>query len=142
MTASPLARILGALSAILLALGAVGPLAKAMLMTAYLSDASPTRVTILLVIAGAALACAAIGRTGWLAVTALLAIGTLGSMAISTGEQTYIPIVSDVLKMITDVLTSIFTDFAKAVVNLQWGALCLVGGIVLMLIVGLVSRKY
>ncbi len=142
MTATLLARAIGALSAILLALGAVGPLAKAMLMTAYLSDVSPTRVTLLLVIAGGALACAAIGRTGWLAVTALLAIGTLGSMAISTGEQTYIPVVSDVLKLITDALTSIFTDFAKAVVNLQWGALCLVGGIVLMLGVGLVSRKY
>jgi hypothetical protein len=142
MTASPLARFLGALSAVLLALGATGPLAKAMLMTAYLSDVSPTRVTILLVVAGAALACSLIGRTGWLAVTALLAIGTLGSMAISTGEQTYIPIVSDVLKLITDTLTSIFTDFAKAVVNLQWGALCLVGGIVLMLLVGMFSRKY
>jgi hypothetical protein len=142
MTASALARFLGALSAVLLALGATGPLAKAMLMTAYLSDVSPTRVTILLIVAGAALACAAIGRTGWLAVTALLAIGTLGSLAISTGEQTYIPIVSDVLKLITDTLTSLFTDFAKAVVNLQWGGLCLVGGIVLMLIVGAFSRKY
>ena len=142
MTASPTARILGALSAILLALGATGPLAKALLMTAYLSDVSPTRVTILLVVAGAALACAVIGRTGWLAVTALLAIGTLGSMAISTGEQTYIPIVSDVLNFITDVLTSIFTDFAKAVTKLQWGAFCLVGGLLLMLGVGLVSRKY
>ncbi len=142
MTASPTARILGALSAILLALGATGPLAKALLMTAYLSDVSPTRVTSLLVVAGAALVFAAIGRTGWLAVTALLAIGTLGSMAISTGEETYIPIVSDVLKLITDTLTSLFTDFAKAVVNLQWGGFCLVGGIVLMFLGGLFSRKY
>ncbi|MFZ9992383.1 MAG: hypothetical protein ACO3IG_07985 [Opitutales bacterium] len=142
MTATLLARAIGALSAILLALGSTGPLAKAMLMTAYLSDVSPTRVAMLLLIAGAALACAAIGRTGWLAVTALLAIGTLGSMAISTGEQTYVPVVSDALKLVTDALTSVFTDFAKAVVNLQWGALCLVGGIVMMLLVGLVSRKY
>jgi hypothetical protein len=27
-------------------------------------------------------------------------------------------------------------------VNLQWGGLCLVGGIVLMLLVGLIWRKY
>ncbi len=142
MTASPLARFFGVLTAVLLALGATGPLAKAMLMTAYLSDVSPTRVTILILIAGAALACSLMGRTGWLAVTAVLAIGTLGSLAISTGEQTYIPVVSDVLKLINDTLTSLFTDFAKAVVNLQWGGFCLVGGIVLMLLVGLFSRKY
>ena len=72
----------------------------------------------------------------------LLAIGTLGSLAISTGNDTYIPIVSDVLKLILDVLKSLFTDFAKAVTNLQWGGFCLVGGIVLMLGVGLVKRKY
>jgi len=142
MNPSPLTRAIGALSAVLLALGATGPLAKALLMTAYLSDVSPVRVTILLVIAGAALALAIIGRTGWLAVTALLAIGTLGSMAISTGEETYIPVVSDVLKFITDILKSVFTDFAKAVTKLQWGGFCLVGGIVLMLLVGLVKRKY
>jgi hypothetical protein len=142
MSPSPMARILGILSAVLLALGATGPLAKAMLMTAYLGDVSPTRVTLLILIAGAALACSLMGRTGWLAVTALLAIGTLGSLAISTGNDTYIPIVSDVLKFITDILKSLFTDFAKAVTSLQWGGFCLVGGIVLMLGVGLLNRKY
>ena len=142
MSPSPMARILGIISAVLLALGATGPLAKAMLMTAYLGDVSPTRVTILILIAGAALACSLMGRTGWLAVTALLAIGTLGSLAISTGNDTYIPIVSDVLKLILDVLKSLFTDFAKAVTNLQWGGFCLVGGIVLMLGVGVFNRKY
>ena len=142
MTPSPLVRALGVLSAILLALGATGPLAKALLMTAYLSDVSPTRVTILILIAGAALALSLIGRTGWLAVTALLAIGTLGSLALGSGNDTYIPVVSDVLKFITDILKSLFTDFAKAVTKLQWGGFCLVGGIVLMLGVGLVKRKY
>ena len=93
-------------------------------------------------IAGAAVACSLMGKTGWLAVTSLAAIGTLGSLAISTGEKTYIPVVSDVLNLITDVLASLFTDFAKAVVNLQWGGFCLVGGIVLMLLVGLIWRKY
>ena len=142
MNPSPLVRGLGVISAVLLALGATGPLAKAMLMTAYLGDVSPTRVIILILIAGAALTCSLMGRTGWLAVTALLAIGTLGSMAIGGGNDTYIPVVSDVLKLILDVLTSIFTDFAKAVTNLQWGGFCLVGGILLMLGVGLAKRKY
>jgi hypothetical protein len=117
-------------------------LAKAMLITAYLGDVSPTRVTLLVLIAGAAVACALMGKTGWLAVTALSAIGTLGSLAISTGEKTYIPLVSETLNLITDALTSLFTDFAKAVVNLQWGGFCLVGGILLMLLVGLIWRKY
>jgi hypothetical protein len=142
MTPSPIVRGLGVISAILLALGATGPLAKAMLMTAYLGDVSPARVTILILVAGAALACSLIGRTGWLAVTALLAIATLGSLAIGGGNDTYVPVVSDVLKLILDVLTSIFTDFAKAVTNLQWGGFCLVGGIMLMLGVGLAKRKY
>ena len=82
------------------------------------------------------------GKTGWLAVAALAAIGTLGSLALSTGEKTYIPVVSEALNLITDVLASLFTDFAKAMVNLQWGGFCLVGGIVLMLVVGLIWRKY
>ncbi|MBM3869239.1 MAG: hypothetical protein FJ384_09970 [Verrucomicrobia bacterium] len=142
MNSSPMARTLGILSAVLLVLGATGPLAKALLMTAYLGDVSPTRVTLLVVIAGAAVACALLGRTGWLAVTALAAIGTLGSLAISFEKKTYIPVVSDVLNLITDVLTSLFTDFAKAVTSLQWGGFCLVGGIVLMLLVGLIWRKY
>ena len=142
MNSSPMARTLGILSAVLLVLGATGPLAKAMLLNAYLGDVSPTRVTLLVLIAGAAVACALMGKTGWLAVTALSAIGTLGSLAISTGEKTYIPVVSETLNLITDALTSLFTDFAKAVVNLQWGGFCLVGGILLMLVVGLIWRKY
>ena len=142
MNSSPMARILGILSAVLLVLGATGPLAKALLMTAYLGDVSPTRVTLLILIAGAAVACSLMGRTGWLAVTSLAAIGTLGSLAISFEKKTYIPVVSEALNLITDVLTSLFTDFAKAVVNLQWGGFCLVGGIVLMLMVGLIWRKY
>jgi len=142
MNSSPMARTLGILSAVLLVLGATGPLAKAMLLNAYLGDVSPTRVTLLVLIAGAAVACALMGKTGWLAVTALSAIGTLGSLAISTGEKTYIPLVSETLNLITDALTSLFTDFAKAVVNLQWGGFCLVGGILLMLLVGLIWRKY
>ena len=142
MNSSPMARTLGILSAVLLVLGATGPLAKAMLMNAYLGDVSPTRVTLLVLIAGAAVACSLMGKTGWLAVTSLAAIGTLGSLAISTGEKTYIPVVSEALNLITDALTSLFTDFAKAVVNLQWGGFCLVGGILLMLLVGLIWRKY
>jgi hypothetical protein len=46
-------------------------------------------VTILLVIAGT-LACAAIGRTGWLAITALLASGTLGLDGDQHRRRTYI----------------------------------------------------
>ena len=142
MNSSPMARTLGILSAMLLVLGATGPLAKAMLLNAYLGDVSPTRVTLLVLIAGAAVACSLMGKTGWLAVAALAAIGTLGSLALSTGEKTYIPVVSEALNLITDVLASLFTDFAKAMVNLQWGGFCLVGGIVLMLVVGLIWRKY
>ena len=112
-----MARTLGILSAVLLVLGATGPLAKAMLLNAYLGDVSPTRVTLLVLIAGAAVACSLMGKTGWLAVTSLAAIGTLGSLAISTGEKTYIPLVSETLNLITDALTSLFTDFAKAMVN-------------------------
>ena len=59
MNSSPMARTLGILSAVLLVLGATGPLAKALLMTAYLGDVSPTRVTLLILIAGAAVACGA-----------------------------------------------------------------------------------
>ena len=142
MNSSPMARTLGILSAVLLVLGATGPLAKAMLLNAYLGDVSPTRVTLLVLIAGAAVACSLMGKTGWLAVASLAAIGTLGSLALSTGEKTYIPVVSEALNLITDVLASLFTDFAKAMVNLQWGGFCLVGGIVLMLVVGLIWRKY
>lgn len=142
MTPSPLVRTLGVLSAILLALGATGPLAKAMFMTAYLGDVSPVRVTILILIAGAALACSLMGRTGWLAVTALLAVATLGSLALSAGNETHVPIISDLLNLILDVLKSLFTDIAKAITNLQWGGFCLVGGIGLMLGLGLVKRKY
>ena len=57
MNSSPMARTLGILSAVLLVLGATGPLAKAMLLNAYLGDVSPTRVTLLVLIAGAAVAC-------------------------------------------------------------------------------------
>jgi hypothetical protein len=135
-------RILGGASAVLLALGAVGPLAKATLLTAYLGDVSPVRVALLLLIAASALVCAILGRTGWLLVAALLAIGVLGSLALGGGHDTYIPVVSEVAGLIKDVLGKLFTDVAKAIVSLQWGGLCLVGGLLLMLGVGATQRKF
>lgn len=141
MPPSLLVRILGGVSALLLALGAVGPLAKATLLTAYLSDVSPIRVGLLLLVAAAALVCSVLGRTGWLLVGSLLAMAILGSLAIG-GNETYIPVVSEVAGLIREVLGAIFTDVAKAFVSLQWGGFCLIGGWLLMLGVGLSRRNY
>jgi len=130
-------RGLGILSGVLLGLGAVGPLAKATLMTAYLSDVSKVRVGLLLVIAAAAIYFSIQGKTRRLRWTTLLAVLTLASLAGGGGDDTYVPIVSDVTKFLMDVLKSVFTDVAKAIVHLQWGAYCLVLGLVGMGGVGL-----
>jgi hypothetical protein len=126
------ARLLGAFSAVLLALGATGPLAKATLITAYLNDVSTARVVLLLIIAAVALVLSVQGKTRLLRWTALAAVLTLASLGLGGGDDKYIPIVSDVLKLIMDVLKSVFTDVAKAIVHLQWGGYCLLSGLLLM----------
>lgn len=126
----------------MLGAGAVGPLVKTMLVEVQLDDVSEPRAQILLGLAALSLLLSAIGRTGWLIVTSLSAVATLGSMAIGSGEKTRIPIVSDVIDQLTSVLSGLLTDFAKNVTALEWGAGCLLGGIVLLLVVGLLSREF
>ena len=123
----------------LLALGATGPLAKALMMTAYLSDVSTVRVGLLLVSAAAALVLSVLGRTRLLRWTALAAVLTLASLAIG-GSETYIPVVSEAKKLILEVLKLIFTDFAKAITELRWGAYCLASGLVMMGVTGFLKE--
>lgn len=130
------------IASLMLGAGAVGPLVKTMLVEVQLDDVSEPRAQILLGLAALSLLLSAIGRTGWLIVTSLSAVATLGSMAIGAKEKTRIPIVSDLLDQLTSVLTGLVTDFAKNVTSLEWGAACLLGGIVLLLVVGLLSREF
>lgn len=130
------------IASLMLGAGAVGPLVKTMLVEVQLDDVSEPRAQILLGLAALSLLLSAIGRTGWLIVTSLSAVATLGSMAIVAKEKTRIPIVSDLLDQLTSVLTGLVTDFAKNVTSLEWGAACLLGGIVLLLVVGLLSREF
>ncbi len=140
MKSSLWVRSLGGFSALLLALGATGPLVKALLMTAHLSNVSPVRVGLLLLIAAGALVLSIQGRTSLLRWTALAAILTLASLGLG-GEEKYIPGVSEVTKLLLEVLKALFTDVAKAVVHLQWGGYCLVGGLLLMLVTGFIKTK-
>ncbi len=142
MAAGHFPRTLGITGSVLMGAGAVGPLVKSMLIEIRLDDVSAPRAQIILGLAALSLALSVIGRTGWLSLTALGAIGTLGSMAVSFGEKTRIPIVSDVMDQLTSVLSGLLTDFAKSITALQWGAFCLVGGILLLLVVGLMRREF
>ena len=134
------ARSWGILSAVLLALGATGPLAKALMMTAYLNDVSTVRVGLLLVIAAAALVLSVLGRTRLLRWTALAAVLTLASLAIG-GSDNYIPVVTEVKNFIVEVLKLIFTDLAKALTELKWGAYCLLSGLVMMGVTGFLKES-
>ena len=140
MKSSLWVRSLGGFSALLLALGATGPLVKALLMTAHLSDVSPVRVGLLLLIAAGALVLSIVGRTSLLRWTALAAILTLASLGLG-GEEKYIPGVSEITKLLLEVLKALFTDVAKAVIHLQWGGYCLVGGLLLMLVTSFIKTK-
>lgn len=142
MAASTFSRTAGVLASVMLGAGAIGPLAKSMLVNVQLDDVSEPRAQILLGLAALSLLLSAIGRTGWLTVTSLGAIITLGSLFVSTGDKARIPVVSDVLDQLTSTLSGLVTDFAKNVTSLEWGAGCLLGGIVLLLIVGLLSREF
>jgi len=142
MAASHFSRTAGVIASLMLGAGAVGPLVKSMLVEVQLDDVSEPRAQILLGLAALSLLLSAIGRTGWLIVTSLGAVATLGSMAIHSGDKPRIPIVSDLLDQLTSVLTGLVTDFAKNVTSLEWGAGCLLGGIVLLLVVGLLSREF
>ncbi|MFM9001098.1 MAG: hypothetical protein ACKORB_05675 [Opitutia bacterium] len=127
---------------VMLGAGAIGPLVKTLLMEVQLDDISPPRTYALLGLAALSLAVSAVGRTGWLSLTAIGAIVTLGSMFVSTGEKTRIPIVSDLLDQLTSTLSGLLTDFGKIFAALEWGAFCLVGGILLLLLVGLLRREF
>ena len=140
MKSSLWVRSLGGFSALLLALGATGPLVKALLMTAHLSDVSPVRVGLLLLIAAGALVLSIQGRTSLLRWTALAAILTLASLGLG-GDDQYIPVVSEVKKLLIEILKALFTDLAKALIHLQWGGYCLVGGLLTMLVTSFIKTK-
>jgi hypothetical protein len=133
---------MGMAGAVMLGAGAIGPLVKTLLMEVQLDDISPPRAYALLGLAALSLAVSAVGRTGWLSLTAIGAVVTLGSMFVSTGEKTRIPIVSDLLDQLTSTLSGLLTDFAKNFAALEWGAFCLAGGIILLLLVGLLRREF
>ncbi|MGA0133975.1 MAG: hypothetical protein ACO3ND_06440 [Opitutales bacterium] len=50
--------------------------------------------------------------------------------------------VSDLADQLTGTLGGLLTDFTKNVTSLEWGAGCLLGGILLLLGVGLTCRRY
>jgi hypothetical protein len=134
------ARVLGLISAVLLALGATGPLAKATLLTAYLADVSKVRVGLLLATAAAAAVSSIMGRTKELRWAALTAVLILASLA-AGGNDAYIPVVSEATQFIMDILKAVFTDVAKAIVHLQWGGYCLFAGLVMMATAGFMKQR-
>jgi len=128
------ARALAALGAILLALGATGPLASVgigpLAKTVTFSLVSEGRVYALLAIAAATLVLAVLGRTRWFAWCAAAILVTFLSM-ISFGEKSSL----EMPGWVSDILSSI----AKGALNLvtfQYGTPCLALGIALILGVG------
>jgi hypothetical protein len=127
-----LARILGGVGAILLALGATGPLVSVgIFKTVYFDLVSPGRVTALLAIAAATLVLALLGRTRWFIWSAVAILVTFGSMISIGGEKSSMEMpgwVKDVLGWIA--------EGAFKLVTFNYGTPCLVLGILLILGVG------
>jgi hypothetical protein len=142
MAAGHFPRTLGLAGSVLLGAGAIGPLVKTLLLEVQLDDISAPRSQILLGLAALSIALSAVGRTGWLSLTALGAVVTLGSMVVSFEEKPRIPVVSDLLDQVTSTFSGLLTDFAKNFAALEWGAFCLAGGIILLLLVGLMRREF
>ena len=126
-----IARILGGVGALLLALGATGPLASAMLMTFRFEDVSPARVWILVGIAVVTLVLAVIGRTRefiWCAAAILITFGSMISIGGGDGMEMPGP-VKKVLGWIA--------EGALNLVTFLWGTPCLALGVLLILGVGI-----
>lgn len=132
-----LARSLGGLGAVLLAVGVTAPLASVGFGTGFaaktitFSLVSEPRVYVLLALAAATLVLAVIGRTRWFVWSAAGILATFLSMVSVGGEKSSV----EMPGWVSDVLTSI----AKGALNLvtfQYGTPCLVLGILLILGVG------
>ena len=129
------ARILAGVGALLLALGATGPLASVgvgiLSKTVYFNLVSADRVTALLASAAATLVLAILGRTRWFIWSAVAIIVTFGSMVSFGGEKSSMEMpgwVKDVLGWIA--------EGAFKLVTFNYGTPCLVLGILLILGVG------
>jgi hypothetical protein len=135
-TRTAVARGLAALGAILLALGATGPLASFgigfVAKEIRFDMVSAERVHILVAIAAATLVLAVLGRTRWFIWSAAAILVTFGSMVSVGGEKSSM----EMPGWLNDALTSI----AKGALNLvtfHYGTPCLVLGILLILGVGI-----
>ena len=135
-TRTAVARGLAALGAILLALGATGPLASFgigfVAKEIRFDMVSAERVHILVAISAATLVLAVLGRTRWFIWSAAAILVTFGSMVSVGGEKSSM----EMPGWLNDALTSI----AKGALNLvtfHYGTPCLVLGILLILGVGI-----
>ena len=131
-----IARILAALGAILLILGATGPLASFGIGFAakdiYFRLVSAERVYVLVAIGIATLVLATLGRTRWFIWSGVAILATFGSMISIGGEKSSI----EMPGWVSDALGSV----AKGALNLvtfHYGTPCLVLGILLIVGVGL-----
>jgi len=130
-----IARVLGGLGAVLLAIGVTAPLASVgigpLAKTVTFSLVSETRVTVLLALAAATLVLAVLGRTRWFAGSAAGILATFLSM-VSFGEKSSV----EMPGWVSDILSSI----AKGALNLvtfHYGTPCLVLGILVVLGAGI-----
>jgi len=135
-TRTAVARGLAALGALLLALGATGPLASFgvgfVAKEIRLELVSAGRVHVLVAIAAATLVLAVLGRTRWFIWSAAAIVVTFGSMVSVGGEKSSV----EMPGWLSDALASI----AKGAFNLvtfHHGTPCLVLGILLILGVGI-----
>ena len=129
-----LARIIGGVGAVLLAIGATAPLASVgigpLAKTVTFSLVSEPRVYVLVAIAAATLALAVLGRTRWFVWSAAGVLATFLSM-VSLGGKSSV----EMPGWVSDILSSI----AKGAMNLvtfHVGTPCLALGILLILGVG------
>lgn len=132
------ARLLGGLGAVLLGLGATGPLASVGFGTGLGAKTltfgliSETRVYVLLAIAAATLLLAVRGLTRWFAWSAAALLATFASMASFGSEKGG---GAEMPGWVSDILTNIARG-ALNLVTFQYGTPCLVLGILLILGVG------
>lgn len=131
-----LARLLAGFGAILLALGATGPLASVGLgilsKTVYFNLVSAERVTALLAIAAATLVLAILGRTRWFIWSAVAIIVTFGSMVSLGGEKSSMEMPGWVKEILDWIVEGAFK-----LVTFNYDTPCLVLGILLILGVGI-----
>ena len=130
------ARVLGALGAILLILGATGPLASFGIGFAakdiYFRLISAERVHVLVAIGIVTLVLAILGRTRWFIWSGVAILATFGSMISIGGEKSSI----EMPGWVSDALGSVAKG-ALTLVTFHYGTPCLVLGILLIVGVGL-----